>query len=72
LLARENGERDNTGARGNGPAAGSAQGRAGGRADNRDEAGKETDGSWADGPKAKNEMENVFFFSFSSFQRNFK
>jgi hypothetical protein len=71
--AKERGERDNAGVRsvtGLRPArpkagrewAARAVHGAGGQVDNREEVGKEMEGSWANGLKAKNEMENVFSF----------
>jgi hypothetical protein len=85
LPARENGERDNTGVRGNGPAAGSAQGRAGNgpRALSTAREAEQTTkmrrgkkrmatGPMGRNPRMKWKMFSFLFFSFSSFSKEFQ
>jgi hypothetical protein len=83
LLARENGERDNTGACGNGPAAGSAQGRAGNgpralstaREAERTTEMRRGKKRMAAGPMGRNprmKWKMFSFFSFSSFSKEFQ
>jgi hypothetical protein len=81
--AKESGERDNTGARGNGPATGLAQGRAGNRpralstsqeAERTTEMrrGKKRMAAGPMGRKPRMKWKMFSFFSFSSFSKEFQ